>query len=168
METFITILDWVGRITTLLFIAALLWGFYAWFKGILPAIIRLGMGLAKRKIAIYAKGDNFSSLKDLLVDSKLFNEKNIIQISKEGDMAKGEQATLFLVYWPDWKNTLEKILGYKNDSVGFIVYAPQSEGFIPPNQMNTLNNHRNTIVTNFRGRLLNDIVVSLITTSYEQ
>ena len=34
--------------------------------------------------------------------------------------------------------------------------------------MSLLDKKRNVVVNNFRGRLLNDIVVSMITTSYEK
>lgn len=163
----IEILDGIGRVTTVIFLLTILWAIYAWFKGILPAMLRLGNGLAKRKIAIFAKGDNFSSLKDLLTDSKLFNKNNIIRISSQGDFGKAEQATLYLVFWHDWNDKIDEILASKKDSTALIVYAPQELGFIPPDKMKALNSKRNVIVTNFRGRLLNDIVGSLMTTSYE-
>lgn len=163
----IDLLDNIGRITTVIFLLTILWGIYAWFKGILPAMLRLGNGLAKRKIAIFAKGDNYNSLKDLLNDSKLFSENNIIRISSHGDFGKAEHSTLYLVFWHDWDDKIDEILRSKKDSAALIVYAPQDLGFIPQDKMKDLNSKRNVIVTNFRGRLLNDIVGSLMTTSYQ-
>ncbi len=162
------LLDWIGRVTTALFVIAILAGIYGWSRGIIPAMVRLGNGFAKRKIAIFAKSDQFTSLRDLLVDSKLFKAKNIIQISSESDFGRAEQSTLYLVFWPDWQNELTEILQSKKDGHALIVYAPQESGFIPKEQMSDLSSRRNVMVTNFRGRLLNDIVVSMITTSYEQ
>src|SRR6266849_5551180 len=98
----ISILDWVGRVTALIFLVTLVLVIYGWFKGILPAVIRLGNGFSKRKIAIFAKGDNLVSLKALLLDAGLFNEKNIIDISSDNDFGRAERATLFLVFWHDW------------------------------------------------------------------
>ncbi len=49
----ITFLDFVGWVTAVLFLLTLALGIYTWFRGILPALIRLGNGLAKRKIAIF-------------------------------------------------------------------------------------------------------------------
>lgn len=164
----IEILDFIGRVVTAISLLVILWGIYAWFKGILPAMLRLGNGLAKRKIAIFAKGDNFNSLKKLLLDSKLFSENNLTSISSQGDFGIAERQTLFLVYWPDWETNLEKIIRLKKDGVALVVYAPQEKGFIPKEQMALINNERNVMVTNFRGRLLNDIVVSMITTGYEE
>ena len=163
-----TILDWVGYVTAVLFLLTFVLGIYTWFRGILPALIRLGNGLAKRKIAIFAKGDHFTSLKDLLVDSKLFKAKNIIQVASNNDFGRAEHSSLYLLYWPDWQNDLDDILNKKKDSQALIVYAPQELGFIPAVQMSALSRHSYVTTTNFRGRLLNDIVVSMITTSYKQ
>jgi len=164
----IEFLDLIGRISSAILVIAILAGIYGWSTGIIPAMVRLGNGFAKRKIAIFAKGDQFISLKDLLVDSKLFKAKNIIQVSSKSDFGRAEQSTLYLIYWPDWQNDLDDIMKSKKDAHALIVYAPQESGFIPKEQMSVLSSHRYVAITNFRGRLLNDIVVSMITTSYEQ
>jgi hypothetical protein len=72
------------------------------------------------------------------------------------------------VYWPDWKAELIDIAQMKRDSVALVVYAPQEHGPIPKDTMAAIERSRNVIVNNFRGRLLNDIIVSMITTSYER
>lgn len=164
---FLTSLDWVGRVTTVIFLVTLITGLYAWAKGIIPALWRLGNGLSKRKIAIFAKGDHLKSLQDLLEDSKLFKIKNFIGISSNSDFGRAEQATLFLLYWHDWPNELDAILHVAKDTTALVVYAPQELGFIPQDKMKALNGKRNVMVSNFRGRLLNDIVTSLMTTSYQ-
>lgn len=166
MNTFLLSIDWIGRVTTVIFMVALFYGGYLWLKGILPALWRLGNGLSKRKIAIFAKSGNFSSLRDLLIDSKLFNKNNISHISSESDIKKAESQTLFLVYWPDWKETLGKIVNLKKDGTALVIFAPQDKGFIPKKQINLLD-ERNVMVTNFRGRLLSDIISSLVTTTYQ-
>ncbi len=163
-----TILDYIGYGIMIASAVTLLIGFFVWFKGILPALIRLGNGFAKRKIAIFAKADNFDSLNDLLLDSKLFDKKNIIRISSENDLGKAEQTTLYLVFWHDWLDSIDEILRTKKDSTALIIYAPQDLGLIPSNKMKDLNSKRNTMITNFRGRLLNDITMSMITTSYRR
>jgi hypothetical protein len=164
---FLTILDWVGRVTTVIFIVTLILGGYAWIRGIVPALWRLGNGLSKRKIAIFAKGDHLTGLQDLLADSNLFARKNLIAISSYGDLGRAERTTLFLVFWDDWQDKIDEIIGAKKDSHALVVYAPGGPRSIPDNKYLELNNKRNVTVTNFRGRLLNDIVVSLMTTSYQ-
>lgn len=168
MDTFKEILAVVGAIETILLLFGLMWAISLWIRGISPALLRLGNGLAKRKIAIFAKNDNLSSLKKLLIDSKLFNEKNICEITKKDDIGIAEQTTLYLVFWHDWAECIDDILRKKPDACALIVYAPRNLGPIPEEQMKNLDGHRHTAVTNFRGRLLNDIVTAMITTSYEK
>lgn len=163
-----TVLDWVGRVTTVIFLVTLALGVYAWLKGIIPALWRLGNGFSKRKIAIFAKGDILTSLNSLLLDTRMFNKKNIIDISSDGDFGRAERATLFLVSWDDWsQDKIDEILRAKKDNTAVVVYASKGSNSIPPAKFVELNNKRNVMVANFRGRLLNDIVVSLMTTSYQ-
>lgn len=165
MNSLTTIVSIVSFGSTIVLIISMVWAVVLWAQGVLPAIFRLGNGLAKRKIAIFAGGDNVSSLKSLLIDSSLFREKNIFEITTLDDLGKAEQASVYLVDWRDWKNDYKNILNKKADQYALIVYA--LPGSVPPEDMQELEKHRNTCVTNFRGRLLNDIVTSMITTGYK-
>lgn len=162
------ILAIVGAIETVVLIVGILWAVVLWVRGISPALLRLGNGLAKRKIAIFAKGDNIISLKALLVDSGLFWEKNIFEITSNNDIGKAEKASVYLLYWHDWAADIADILSAKPDDCPLVVYAPYDKGKIPDEQMRNLDGKRHTAVTNFRGRLLNDIVTAMITTSYKK
>lgn len=161
-----TFLDSIGYISTALVLASVITGVVLWFMGITPALFRLGRGLSGRKIAIFAKGDMLTSLIALLEDSKLFWPENIIGIAANGDVGKAEIASVFLVSWSDWGESINEILSHKTDGTALVVYA--TPGSIQPADMELLNSKRNVTVTNFRGRLLNDLVVSMITTSYEK
>ncbi len=160
--------DWVGTFSTLIVVAGLVWSIFLWIRGILPVLLRLGNGLATRKIAILAEGSEQDSLKNLLTDSGMFRVKNIICVAKQSDLGRAEKATLYLVHWPSWKDALDKVLSQKKDGAGLVVYAPHKGGRIPEQGLVSLNNQRNVTVTNFRGRLLSDILVSMITTSCAQ
>ncbi|MBI2356134.1 MAG: hypothetical protein HYV13_02940 [Candidatus Doudnabacteria bacterium] len=153
----------VGVIETLLLVVGVIYAVFLWARGILPVLYRLGNGLAKRKIAIFAKGDNLSSIKSLLADSKLFRQ-NIIEVPSKNDLGRAEEASIYLVYWHDWSGEINDILDKKPDRCPMIVYAPYNKGKIPDDQMENLDGKRNTSVTNFRGRLLNDVVTAMITT----
>ena len=83
-------------------------------------------------------------------------------------MKKAESATLKLVHWKPFKAQLDEILRIKSDSDAMIIYAPQKEGFIDDASLEKINSQRNAIIVNFRGRLLNDILTSMNTTSYEK
>ena len=165
METIKIFLDFAGYISTIIVIAGIIAGVVVWFSGVSPALYRLGNGLAKRKIAVFAKNDNAVSLKSLLIDSKLFKQKNIFEITCKDDVGKAEEASVYLVHWHDWANDISEILSKKPDKCAMVVYAPYDKGKIPDEQMKNLDGKRHTAVTNFRGRLLNDIVTAMITTS---
>lgn len=156
----------VGGIATLVMIAGFLYVAYLILRGVLPVWYRLGVGLSKRKVAIFALTE-FESLKSMLVDSKLFKEKNIVQI-QENSLQKAETFTLFLVHWRDFQDKIGDILALKKDYAALVIYAPQNEGIIEDPTLEKINSHRNAIIVNFRGRLLNDILISLVTTSYDR
>lgn len=156
----------VGGISTVLMVLFFCYTVFLIIKGVLPVWYRLGMGLSRRKIAIFA-GSEFESLKDMVIDSGIFKAKNILQISKNS-IKKAERETLFLLHWKEFHDKIDEILSIKRDSAALVVYAPKSDGPIESSDMEKINSHRNAIVVNFRGRLLNDIFISLITTSYEK
>jgi hypothetical protein len=135
------------------------------FKGVIPVWYRLGKGLSKRKIAVFAENQEYSELKSLLTDSGLFSEKNIIRIDKNS-IKKAKGFTLLLVHHFSFKNNLEEIINLKMDEAALIIYAPQSEGMIDGGMIQKINDHRNSIIVNMRGRLLNDILTSMMTTGY--
>jgi hypothetical protein len=168
MNAITSILAVVGILESLALIITLGYGVMLWTRGVFPALLRLGNGLAKRNIAIFAKAENSASLRRLLLDSGLFNAKNILEIARREDMGVAERASVYLVFWHDWADQIGEVLNKKPDGCALIVYAPRDHGPIPENQMKELDGHRHTAVTNFRGRLLNDIVTAMITTSYEQ
>lgn len=163
MEVFLLVMNISGYISTGIIIVGVLWGIVLWLQGVFPVLIRLGKGLSTRKIAIFAEGDNQKSLKDLLADSGLFNKKNIIGVGNIGDLGRAEKATLYVIHWQSWCESIEKLLSLKKDKTGLVVYSPLKEGGISTEMMDKLEQHRNVAVTNFRGRLLGDILLSVLT-----
>jgi len=152
----------LGGISTLITLIAVLYGIYLFARGIFPVWYRLGMGLSKRKIAVFAEKE-FDDLRDMLYESGLFLKENIIKIEKQS-LKKAKGMTLFLMHWKSFENEIEKILAMKELGTALIVYAPSGEGKLDMAMMEKINQERNSIVVNFRGRLLNDILVSMITT----
>ncbi|MCK5460920.1 hypothetical protein KAI58_02955 [Candidatus Gracilibacteria bacterium] len=154
-----------GIIATI-FVLGVIYKIISWFFGITPVVFRLGIALWKREIAIFSSLELFESLKSALVDSKIFKEKNIVRIGKE-NTEKAKNKTVFLVDWETFGEDIETVFSSrKNHQTAIIIYAkPQS---IPHDKMNDIANRPNTVVVNFRGRLLNDILTSLITTSYDK
>lgn len=167
LTNILAFLEKLGVLQTIIGLAVLGLGAWGTISGIFPVLIRLGRGLSKRQIAIFAKGDKLRSLRDLMLDSKLFKSKNIKEVTSVRDLGRAEGATIFLIFWDDWKNDIDKILNHKTDSTSVIVYAPTNLEDIPQNLMCQIGEQRYVTVTRFRGRLLNDIIVSMITTSYK-
>lgn len=154
----------VGGVATILMIVGFCYTAFLVIKGVLPVWYRLGIGLSKRKISIFAK-DEYQSLSDMITASKIFT--TTIQINKN-DIRKAEKETVYLVHWKEFQDKIDDIMSIKKDSTPLIIYAPTQEGRIDDENMNKINSHRNSVVVNFRGRLLNDILTSLITTSYDK
>lgn len=154
-----------GGITATLSVLGMLYAIACWVLGISPSIIRLGYALWQREIAIFGDEKSLNELTELLVDSKIFKKKNIIQI-RENNISKAKNRTLFLIDWNSMKDKLDEILGIeKNHQVAVLIYAPTER--IPDDIIKRVANKPNTIVVNFKGRLLNDILNSMITTSYD-
>lgn len=154
----------VGGVATILMIVGFCYTAFLVIKGVLPVWYRLGIGLSKRKIAIFAK-DEYQSLSDMIIASKIFT--TTIQIHKN-DIKKAEKESVYLVHWYEFQDKIDDILSIKKYTTPLIIYAPQEEVFIDKDIMKKINSHPNSIVVNLRGRLLNDILTSLITTSYEK
>lgn len=155
----------IGGLTVTLTFLGILYKVVCWFFGITPTVFRLGIALWKRKIAIFGTTEAYTSLKGSLVDSNIFKEKNIIQITTD-NVDKAKDHTVFLVDWESYGDKIEQVfLARKNHQTAIVIYAKPAS--IPQEKMSDIANRSNTVVVNFRGRLLNDILTSLITTSYD-
>lgn len=156
----------VGGVTVTLAFIAFIYRLACWTFGITPIVFRLGIALWQREVAIFGSVEIFESLKNSLIDSNIFKKKNIIHISSDNiDKAKDE--TIFLVDWETLGDKIEQIFSArKNHQTAIVIYAKPAS--IPQDKMSDIANRANTVVVNFRGRLLNDILTSLITTSYDR
>lgn len=151
----------ISIVGTLVLIGGFIYSLYLIINGSLPSIIRLGRSISSRKIAVYADQE-FQSIQSFLVDSGLFKVKNIQQIRKS-DLKKGEDFSLRIAYYPECADSMLDIINNKNSKHGLIVYAPQSQGRLSSEVLEVLTDQRNTLLVNFRGRLLNDVLISMIT-----
>lgn len=169
---FITCISFVGGLFTLVSAFGVLLTFTSWVLGITPLIWRLGLGRWVRKIAVVAEYSVCCSLKQDLVDSGIFRESNIKPVSKD-HLSQVKDHSLILVHYQSFdENEICQMLKDKQSSTGMIFYFPEfnpSEGQkIPDHMVQEIGKKENTVIVNFRGRLLNDIIITLITTSYEK
>lgn len=155
----------IGGITTILIMLGLIYKIICRFFSITPIVFRLGIALWKRKIAIFSSLEKYESLKLILVDSNIFKERNILHIKKD-NIEKAKDLSVFLVDWEDFWSEIETIFNArKNHQTPIVIYT--KPWIIPPEQINIIANRPNTVVVNFKWRLLNDVLTSLITTSYD-
>ncbi len=168
MNYILPVLNFIGLATTIITVIGIVLVGYWTVRGLIPALYRLGYGLQRRRIAIVATGDGLNNLEGLISDSRLFNSKRIIRVAGQGEIEAISRANLILINWPDCRDYLDDILRLKNEQTALIVYAPHSGGRIENEDMEKLEKRKHVVVCNFRGRLMNDIVTSMITTGYEK
>ena len=155
----------VGGATVTIAIFGILYKVVCMVFGITPIVFRLGIALWRRRVAIFGSLSAYESLKASLVDSKVFKEKNILHITNDNlDKAKNE--TIFLIDWESYNKEIKNVFSLrKNHQTPIVIFAKPAS--IPQKAMFDIANRANTVVVNFRGRLLNDILTSLITTTYD-
>ena len=71
---------------------------------------------------------------------------------------------LNLVSYAATKDKMDEVLRAKKGDTALVIYAPPNS--IPRDELAKLDTQLNVMVSNFRGRLLNDIMVCLMTTGY--
>lgn len=160
-----------GGISSILFIFFLIpLLVYIWFylKGIFSFLHRIGFGVTRKKIAIVTeKDDSFKNIKEILTDSKLFRDKNIIHVDKS-TQEKALKANILILYWDECSNFFPDIIAKKGENTPLIVYVPPHCKEIDNENMKKINNTMNATLVRFRGRLLSDIFFSLIATKSDK
>lgn len=164
-------LEVVGGLVTIFSIGLFIWAIISWSMGIFPLFLRLGFGRWSRKIKIAANGDIYKSLEDDMKSTGIFRKGNIEQITS-GSLAKIKDASLVLVHYPSFtEEEIRRLVSFKRPGAGFIFYFPEFNpptNVIPSEMLKIINNEPFTAVVNFRGRLMNDIITTLLSTSYDK
>ena len=162
----------VGRCLLLITVAGFLITAVSWALGLATPIWRLGLGLKRRKIGIASDTENFSTLKIDLVSSGIFRENNIKHITKDHLAAVKDHSLVIVHYKSFCAEDIKRMLNDKKSACGMIFYYPEhdpaSGNRIPNDMFQEIGKRENTAVVNFRGRLLNDIINTIITTSYQK
>lgn len=154
-----------GGITVLISSIALVYRLTSMFLGVSPILFRFAKAIWGRKIAIIGDAQAHSELVEVVKISKVFKSKNIKTINV-GNHTALKSHSLILVDWNSCQGVINEIFAARaNENTVVIVYAaPQS---IPLAMMQTLPNRPNTIIVNAKGRLANDILISLLTSSFD-
>ncbi len=155
----------VGGLTVVVATLGIIYRVVCISLGVTPLVFRIGKAIWRRKVAIIGSFEAFSFLKDCITDTEIFNKKNVIHVPIH-NIEKVKEHTILLIDWETSGNKIDQIfLARKNNNTAVIIFA--SVGSIPQDKMAEIANRSNTVVANFKGRLLNDILNSLITTSFD-
>lgn len=152
-----------GTFATALVLLAVIWRIIRWFRGVVPLAIRAG-NIRGNHIAVFAKSDNYTELIASLDSTRLYNPKKFTQIPKVDSLDSSDGKNIFIVSWEDWGDDIQKILDKKTPKTGIVIYA--KPGIIPPDTMNMLQTYNFVTVTNFRGRLMTDLLTMALTIRY--
>lgn len=163
MDNWITVLDWIGRISAAILALGIIWGVCRWIRGIVPLSIRAGK-LKQHAIAIFASADNYNELVNSLSATKLFGGKSFTRVSTVGDMDTCDGKHIFIVNWADWGDNIDKVLAKKTPQTGIVIYA--LPGKIGQPEMEKLQTYNFVTVTNFRGRLITDLLTMALAINY--
>lgn len=163
VDTLVAVLDWFGRGSALILIAAVVWRFILWLRGVVPLSIRAG-SIRQHTVAIFSNSENFGELVHTLEATSLFGKKNFSNIGTVGDLDSCDGKHVFIVNWADWGEYIDKILEKKTKETGVIVYA--LPGRIPQPEMEKLQNYNFVTVTNFKGRLITDLITMALAIRY--
>jgi hypothetical protein len=159
-----TFFDWLGYVSSVIVLIGIVWGFIQWLRGIIPLSIRASK-IQNNKVAVFAKGANITELTDSMNGTKLFGKNSFKEVSSIGNITACEGSRIFVVHWGDWGSEIDAILLKKTADTGVIVYAPHGVT-VPGPDMAKLQNHNFITLTNFRGRLINDLLAMAIAIRY--
>lgn len=150
-------------IVNLVAVFAILWGFIGKFLGFSEFLKRFG-SLRSRKMAIVADSDAFTLLSTDLTNAKIIRSENIRQIDTGHLDTVSDHRLILLHYGSVNEAQFRRILDKKQPNSGLIIYAPPPLR-LPDNFMSEIrDNHPYTLVVNFRGRLVNDVLTAMMTT----
>lgn len=166
MQTLISLLNhplvsFTGVIAAVWLLATIAATIYLTIRGILPVLYRLGIALSRRKIAVFAT-DKADEISNVLVDSGMYQQKNIMVIDPNS-IKRAADCSLFIVHYKPYSAKMSAIFDIKQDTDALIVYSPAEDGKIGLEEMKEIGEQRNTVLCNFRGRLINDVLVCMIT-----
>ncbi len=158
----------IGVLTIVATFVAGFMTFFGWLTGVSLVMKRLGLGRWYRKVLIVGKESETKSLRRDLEDSGVFRKSNIDEVDGR-NLTDIKQASLILLdYWSLTEGQVSTVLANKQKQAGLVVYSPMGKGRIPDEISATINNEPFTTLVNMRGRLVNDLLITLISTSYDK
>lgn len=159
LNTTVAVIGWV---TAFILLASFVLALFAWFKGVLKPIYRLGLGLSRKKITVVAGIEDCESLINLVQNSRIFGT-TITKICSREDAEDIRRADVILFKYSGSPFTLSEVLNKKNPEASIVIYAKPGE-IREPTEWSLMDEYRNISVCNLKGRLLNDLLTLMMTT----
>lgn len=136
--------------------------------GITQAMIRFGLALFAKKIAIIAGLDDFNDIRKDLVNSDLIKTRNIQHVTNK-HLDEAQSALLMIIVHGYLSNEeFNAVVRGKKPQCGLIVYCPPEKGRIDEQSMKLLSMISFTALCNFRGRMVNDVLLMMLSTSFKR
>lgn len=158
----------IGAITIVGAIIVGLATFFGWTAGIFMVMKRLGLGRWYRKVLIVGSTSETKSLRKDLEDSGVFRKSNISEVDGRNLSDIKEASLILLDYWSLTKPQVSTVLANKRKQAGLVVYSPMGKRRIPDEISEAINNEPFTTLVQMRGRLVNDLLITLMSTSYDK
>ena len=115
---------------------------------------RFGLALYGKKILIVASDEDYHDLEEDLSDSGLIKAKDAL--------------LLIVVYGYLDKEGFREIINGKSSRCGLIVHCPPEKGRIDDDEKKLLGKTAFTTLCNLRGRLVNDVLLMMLSTSFKK
>lgn len=162
------ILEFIGGSIVVIAIIGGFATFVGWTRGVFMVMKRLGLGRWYRKVTIVSNAESGDRLKKDLIGSGVFREKNINRIS-EDNIADVEEADLILLdYWSVQPDKALRAIDNKRKHAGLVVYSSMKNDRLPQDVADRINEEPFTTLVQMRGRLINDLLITLMSTSYDK
>lgn len=138
------------------------------FTGVAQAAWRFGLALFGKKIQVIAGEADYQDIYEDLTDSGLIKGRNIQRISDKHQAKTRDALFLIVVYKYLKSNDFEAVIRGKSPRCGLIVYCPPEKGRLEPGEIELLNQVAFTVLCNSRGRLVNDVLLMMLSTSFKR
>ena len=130
-------------------------------------VFKFSKNIMQCRIAIYSNPDR--DLNSTIKSMNVFEEKNIRTIIPNNDINIGKDSNLLVINYEDFSDRILKIIDECRNSTKIPVIIFANPGAIQPiTLLNEITNRNNLTIVNYKGRLLNDIITSLITTEFSK
>lgn len=154
----------VGTIGTIVSWALAIGFIFLAVMGLVRPAYRFGKGIAWKKVFIVADSNTRQELKGDLERSGIIRKRNILE-KTDGQISDLTTARLIILeYGYLGEEKIQEIVSSKCSDCGVLIYAKPKE--ISDESMSQLNRSQHVSVVNFRGRLVNEILLLLISTSF--